>query len=735
MQAQPTEAIQADVEVVGRVVDASRQGLADVEIAVSEGETAPTQSVRAAADGAFTVRLTRGRTYIFQVAQSGPWTPTRRVVRVPAAGDVEAVEIEVRLGVSEQVVVSATRSTQSIDAVAASVSVVSSDDFWLRQSASIGDVLGRLPNVEIAGGPRAAGQVTAVRGFTGRQVTTLLNGARMNGDRSTLIASFFMDPSLLRSAEVIRGSTSSLYGTGGMGGVVSFRTVTALDQLEPGRRAGVRVTGGFADANDDGKGLLQAYGRTGSVDGLVAVSYDTWAPIRQGGGTFLTPNDGHGTNALVSSGWQAGERRLSFTHHSYREKNFRSNNPQADSTFPFMQMNHTDQHVTTVTLEDRRVHATVYRSQLDTLTEANAAISQPESSTGFTTWGAALQHATSFASPVGRHSLIYGFDVFRDAQVALANGVLNSINPKGTQLAAGVFAQDEIAFGTRWFVTPSVRWDRFSNRPADTELGDTNQTSSSPKVSVAWAATPALRLYTSVGRGFRAPSLTEIYQFSFVLTNLSNFSPNPDLRSERSVQYEGGVSWQEDGVFGSADRLTVRGSVFGTRDTDLITSTVIGTYRHPALGIRPIQQFQNIAKASRPGAELTATYTNRGADVILNYSVIRVTDRTTGNGLYSPPDKGVVTLGYTIKRLGARLAWTTTAARAQDYDATVARRRAGYVVHDLLSTWAPGSGRIRVDAGITNLFDKRYTVYKLNGTYTNAPEVGRNATVRATLIW
>lgn len=181
--------------------------------------------------------------------------------------------------------------------------------------------------------------------------------------------------------------------------------------------------------------------------------------------------------------------------------------------------------------------------------------------------------------------------------------------------------------------------------------------------------------------------------------------------------------------------LSLRGSAFGTRDTDLITSAVIGTYRHPVLGVRPIQQYQNIAKASRPGAEVTAVYANRGTDLAFNYSVIRVTDRTTGNGLYSPPDKAVVTVGHTINRLGARVAWTTTAVRAQGYDATVARRRAGHVVHDLLSTWAPGSGRIRVDAGITNLFDKRYTVYKISGNFTNVPEVGRNATVRATVIW
>lgn len=734
-QAQPTEAAQADVEVVGRVIDASRHGVPDVEVAVSEGEAAPAQSVRASADGAFSVRLTRGRTYIFQVTSSGPWAPTRRVVRVPARGDIEAVEIEVRLGLSEQVVVSATRNTQSIGEVAASVSVASGDDFWLRQSAGIGDVLGRLPNVEFAGGPRSSGQVASVRGFTGRQVTTLLNGARMNTDRGGLIANFYMDPALLRSAEVTRGSTSALYGTGGMGGVVSFRTVSALDLLEPGRRAGARVTGGFANANDDGRGLVQAFGRTGNLDGLVAVSYDSWGPIRQGGGTFLTPNDGHATNALVSTGWQAGERRLSFVHHSYLEKNFRSNNPQADSTFPFKAMNHLDQHTTTLTLEGRGIRATAYRSQMDNLAEPNAANAQPETLTGLTTWGAAVQHSTSFSGPAGRHTVTYGVDVFRDAQVATSAGVLNTITPKGIQLAIGAFVQDEISLGTRWFVTPSVRWDRFSNRPADAALSDTDQNSASPKVTVAWAATPAFRLYTSVGRAFRAPSLSELYQFSFILTNFANFNPNPDLKPERSMQYEGGVSWDVRGIFGSNDRFTARGSVFGSRDSDLIASTTVGTFRHPVLGNRPILQFQNVANASRPGAELTAVYAAGGTDVAVNYSVIRVTDRSTGNGLYSPPDKGVVTLGHTIGRLGTRLAWTTTAARAQDYDATVARRRAGYVVHDLLSTWAPGSGRIRVDAGITNLFDKRYAAYKFNGTFTNVPEVGRNATVRATVVW
>ena len=42
---------------------------------------------------------------------------------------------------------------------------------------------------------------------------------------------------------------------------------------------------------------------------------------------------------------------------------------------------------------------------------------------------------------------------------------------------------------------------------------------------------------------------------------------------------------------------------------------------------------------------------------------------------------------------------------------------------------------LQVGLGVRNLFDKRYTVYKLSGNYTNVPEVGRKATVRATLIW
>lgn len=46
----------------------------------------------------------------------------------------------------------------------------------------------------------------------------------------------YLDPALVKRIEVVRGPNSSLYGSGGLGGVVDFRTADAADFLPPERQ-------------------------------------------------------------------------------------------------------------------------------------------------------------------------------------------------------------------------------------------------------------------------------------------------------------------------------------------------------------------------------------------------------------------------------------------------------------------------------------------------------------------
>ena len=56
-------------------------------------------------------------------------------------------------------------------------------------------------------------------------------------------ASFYLDPELIGGADVVRGPVANIYGSGAIGGVVSFRTKDVDDVLRPGETWGVLTRG------------------------------------------------------------------------------------------------------------------------------------------------------------------------------------------------------------------------------------------------------------------------------------------------------------------------------------------------------------------------------------------------------------------------------------------------------------------------------------------------------------
>lgn len=136
--------------------------------------------------------------------------------------------------------VTATRSPMEAFDYPGMVTVIGRGEMDRLQPASPGDVLRFVPNVEFLGGPRRTGEVSTIRGFSGPDVIVLLDGTRQNFG-SAHDERMFIAPSLLTSAEVLRGPASSLYGSGGPGGVIELRTLKASDRSwSPGIRAAGR---------------------------------------------------------------------------------------------------------------------------------------------------------------------------------------------------------------------------------------------------------------------------------------------------------------------------------------------------------------------------------------------------------------------------------------------------------------------------------------------------------------
>jgi hemoglobin/transferrin/lactoferrin receptor protein len=239
-------------------------------------------------------------------------------------------------------------------------------------------------------------------------------------------------------------------------------------------------------------------------------------------------------------------------------------------------------------------------------------------------------------------------------------------------------------------------------------------------------------MWASFGEAYRAPTVSELYQNLRRNNALFNFAPNAALKPESATEIDIGIGYSKSGLIGSNDRFSTRISWFDSRVSDLITSRGIGTFTRtfPFSGTGTIFQYQNVSKAKRTGGEAELTYGIGPFDLTAGYSRVRSTDRNTGEKLFSPPDRFVLGAGWQVTDF-AKLNWASQFVKAQDYDTTVARRRAAYDVHDLFVTLSPESLPFRIDAGVTNIFDKTYALYKNSTANPNTFEEGRS--VRVTL--
>jgi hemoglobin/transferrin/lactoferrin receptor protein len=157
--------------------------------------------------------------------------------------------------------------------VPATIDVISQEDLDRQQPLTVGDMLNDLPGVEVEGGPKGSQSQPNIRGFGGtgwgtNRVVTTLDGARQDIGAAHG-GSMFYDPELISQVEVLKGTGSTLYGSGAIGGVIALTTKDAADYLEGDDRFGFRTKVGFHSNNEEPMvSQTFAFRPTGFVDFL-----------------------------------------------------------------------------------------------------------------------------------------------------------------------------------------------------------------------------------------------------------------------------------------------------------------------------------------------------------------------------------------------------------------------------------------------------------------------------------
>lgn len=172
--------------------------------------------------------------------------------------------------------VTAVREPKSLFETPATVSVVDSAELDFRQAGNIEDLIRYEPGVTIGLGfgadPFKQMDGFKIRGIGGNRVQIRIDGDRVaerigDGTRD------YVDVSLLKTAEIVRGPGSVLWGADALAGAVAYTTKDPADYLKTGRTFGGALTTSYADVNDQFSATLANALRHGKTDALLAYTY------------------------------------------------------------------------------------------------------------------------------------------------------------------------------------------------------------------------------------------------------------------------------------------------------------------------------------------------------------------------------------------------------------------------------------------------------------------------------
>ena len=618
----------------------------------------------------------------------------------------------------EITVTASKREERAIDALAG-VSVTTRQELRQQQTQRLGTVLSQTPGVNTRENPSDPATAVNVRGLQdfGRVAVTV-DGARQNFQRSGHNAngSFYLDPSFIRTIDITRGPVANVYGSGAIGGVVSFEAVGPRDILKPGERWGFelggtalagRQTGFYGSAiaavrPTDGFAAMAGFSfrNLGNYrDGASLLVRDTNQELRSGIGKIeITPAEGH--RLTLGGQYQAYDftsTGLGTSLSPRRSTEVNTRNLSARYSFsrpdmPWLNLN-----------------AGLYSTGTDTeqtrLTGTTAQIGKKRNFE-ISTSGFDINNTNRFDLGSAMLALTYGVDGFEDrvkTSDAEPSGSSDKFTPSGQRRVYGGFVQGALKWGI-FDVIGAARYDAY-------ELSGGTVSSSgqrvSPKITLGVTPVHGLQIYGTYAEGYRAPAITEtLIQGIHPAPATFVFRPNPALRPEVGKTTELGVNLKYDDVFASGDKLRGKFSIFRNDVSNFIEGVFSPM---PA----PFGQFQylNVANARLTGIEAELIYDARSWFVSASGSSVRGDNLCNRQALQSVyPDK--IGLGGGVRvfdgklLVGGRVTMVAVLTRVP----TGAPTSKAYALIDVYAGYQI-SADARAFVSLDNIADVRYRRY------------------------
>ena len=526
-----------------------------------------------------------------------------------------------------QTVVTAPRSEQAITSTAAKVTVVTGEELEQTGERSLPRALSQAAGVWVQES-NLGGGAPVVRGLLGNQILIVVDGVRLNdsttrfGPNQSLNT---IDPAIVDRIEVIHGSSSVLYGSDAIGGVILVWTKRRTPAGQGGDSA---VHGGFSleysTAIDGGRASDWLSGASESFGWLGVLSAANYHDLEGANGERQPFTGYHSNSAFGTLETDLGDaRNLRFSAMVHRDfdvpRTFQLVPGFGRYQAPFEQYDFKLQERERYqwTFDDRsdggfadrmqaRLSVRRYNEQRDRRRTGSDTQIFEDMQVETIGLGADWRKAVGEG-----HLLTYGFDFDRDEVDSFRIDTDRTTGdtqrrdgmfaPNARYSGLGAFLQDEIIAWAPTFVTLGLRYSYFDFAFDDTEGpgridGDFDALTAS--VEAAHELDEGTRVAATLAQGFQAPNLDD-------LANDGDFAggieeANPDLDPADSLMAELALELTREAWSGAA-------AVFGTRIDDYIGRNLIDE-GDPNVDGDETYQRANAGRVELWGIELTGRH-------------------------------------------------------------------------------------------------------------------------------
>lgn len=636
------------------------------------------------------------------------------------------------------------------------VSVLEQEDIDSAQPSTVADVVRKVPGVNVTGSDRVLGQSFNIHGVgapenSGDQGRIIVNvdGVQKFYEQYRL-GSFFSDPELFKRVEVLRGPASStLYGSGALGGVVNFTTKDASDFIAEGERGALKLK---TTLDSNGKGVLgsatlaQRMGE--NAEFLLMGNWRQGDVYRSGDGTDIVGTNFRAWSGLAKGTFKVGDEGTLRLSYQRWDSDLDDQQLSQTSTATFFGL--IDRHVIDQTAiasyenpfsDNDMLDLKVALSYSDTFNEQRNADLRMACSPGsfavvcdadyaYKTVQLNAQNTMEWRGASWENYLTYGTQLAHQSRVASVyqnNGdpLDLQFHPEGTDLKAGLFVQNEFIWNEKLTLIPGVRFDWHKLTPEDAVSGSDSftDTAISPKLAAHYRFNDAVAVFGSIAHTERFPTVDEVFSTG---GSAYTFLPSLDLKKELSTNYEAGFALSGYDMLQAGDSGQLKFTGFYNDVTDLIAL-------NPALlpGPNAIPGFVNISSAEIYGFEVETAY---DADYVFANAAYTFTIGKNTSADVTPateyltsvaPHELKLTLGGKVPQHDVRFGWNArVVAGPQDSlrntdvpPGTSTRYSTAFDVHDIFVSWTPKEGAMRgweVHGGIDNLFDRQYKEFLMN---------------------